>query len=64
MSNLPAKRTHELGTRPLPLDADRRRRATLRARAVEACRRTRFKKGQAQRENRISTLRKLLDVVS
>eukprot|EP00752_Nemacystus_decipiens_P011308 g10050.t1 len=44
-------------------DADEKRLKLLKARAAEASRRLRFKRGEAQRAARVSTLRKLLDVV-
>ena len=45
-------------------DADEKRLKLLKARAAEANRRHRFRRGEAQRAARVSTLRKLLDVVS
>jgi len=66
MSTAPAKGTSETGrpSRQRSNDADEKRLKLLRARAAEASRRLRFKRGEAQREARMSTLRKLLDVVS
>ena len=66
MSTAPAKGASETGlpSRQRSNDANEKRLRLLRARAAETSRRLRFKRGEAQREARMSTLRNLLDVVS
>ncbi len=66
MPTAPAKGASETGSpsRQRSTDAHEKRLKLLKARAAEASRILRFKKGEAHRAARLSTLRKLLDVVS